>query len=245
MEPRILFEDDSLLVIDKPSGMRAHPDMQGGGDTVSEWFAGRYPASRTVGEPQTLPNGEELFRPGIVHRLDRETSGVMVLAKTQESYEHLKHAFKNRRVQKTYVAFVYGVPKERTGRIEFSIGRSRRDFRLRSAQPKARGTLREAITDYEVLADDGEYALVLARPLTGRTHQIRVHLKAIHHPIVCDALYAPKRPCGLGLSRLGLHALRLTLTDNHGKEIEYTAPLPPDFAEAAQKLGVGEAIIAS
>lgn len=245
MEPDILYEDEQCVVINKPSGMRTHPDMQGGGDTVSDWFAARYPESHSVGEPQKLPNGADLFRPGIVHRLDRETSGVMVLAKTQDAYEHLKQSFKDKSVQKTYAAFVYGVPKERTGSIEFSIGRSRKDFRLRSAQPKARGTLREARTDYEVVADNGSHALVLARPLTGRTHQIRVHLKAIHHPIVCDALYAPNKPCDLGFSRLGLHAFKLRLRLLGGEEREFTAPLPAEFMRAARGMGATEAIIAS
>lgn len=245
MEPRILFEDSNVLVIDKPSGMRAHPDMQGGGDTVSEWFQQRYPELKEVGEPQTLPDGTTLLRPGIVHRLDRETSGVMVLAKTQESYEHLKSCFKEKTTKKTYAAFVYGAPKTGSGRIEFAIGRSRKDFRMRSAQPKARGTLREAVTEYEVVASSESHAFLFARPLTGRTHQIRVHLKAIHHPIVCDSLYAPKRQCELGLKRLGLHAFKLRLPMRAGGETEFTAPLPPEFREAALRMGTDEALIAS
>ena len=145
-----------------------------------------------------------------MHRLDKGTSGVLVFAKTPEAYEFLKNAFHEREVKKTYLAFTYGVPKERKGTIDFSIGRSRKDFRLRSAQPKARGTLRDALTRYEVAGEDqgGKHALMKVMPETGRTHQIRVHLKAIHHPIVCDPLYAPNHPCdlaGLGADSAFMH----------------------------------------
>ena len=232
MELPILFEDDDLVVVHKPSGVKTHPDGHGEAETVSDWFAARYPASKDVGEVQRLVSGEEIGRPGVVHRLDRETSGVLVLCKTQAAHAFLKEAFKARNVQKTYLAITYGVPKEREGVIEFSIGRSRKDFRLRSAQPKAKGTLRDAVTEYRVLADIGTHALIEARPKTGRTHQIRVHLKAIHHPIVCDALYAPKRTCDLGTSRLALHAYALRIPRPSGEVLSLTAPIPEDLKEA-------------
>ncbi len=174
-------------------------------------------------------------RPGVVHRLDKETSGVLVFAKTQKVHEFLKEAFKAREVHKTYLAFVYGVPKERKGIIEFAIGRSRKDFRLRSAQPKAKGIMREALTRYEVIGDIGTHALLKAMPETGRTHQIRVHLKAIHHPIVGDSLYAPKRPYDLGFERLGLHAYQLDLPLPNGERKIITALPPADLTAAIAK----------
>jgi 23S rRNA pseudouridine1911/1915/1917 synthase len=218
MEPAIIYEDDAIVAINKPAGMMTHPDgrapmvgEEGGLPTASDWFAAQYPASRDVGESQRLQNGEEIVRPGVVHRLDRETSGILIFAKTPEAHAFYKAAFQEHAVHKTYLAFAYGVPKERKGTIEFAIGRSRKDFRLRSAQPKAKGTLREALTRYEILSDNGTHSFMKVMPETGRTHQIRVHLKAIHHPIVCDHLYAPKQPCDLGFSRLGLHAYELDL----------------------------------
>jgi 23S rRNA pseudouridine1911/1915/1917 synthase len=235
MEIPILYEDQDLVAIMKPSGVMTHPDGHATEETVSDWFAVRHPESRTVGETQRLKDGTEILRPGVVHRLDRETSGVLVLAKTQEAHAFLKNAFQERDAKKTYLAFVYGVPKEPKGTIEFSIGRSRKDFRLRSAQPKAKGALREALTRYEVVSDVGTHALVKAMPETGRTHQIRVHLKAIHHPVVCDALYAPNHPCDLGFSRLGLHALSLDVPLPSGGRKEFMAPLPPDLAQAIAK----------
>lgn len=235
MEFKILFENDDIVAIDKPAGVMTHPDAHAAEETASDWFARMYPASREVGETQYLVNGKELHRPGVVHRLDRETSGVLVFCKTAEAHAFLKEAFRNREVQKTYLAFTYGVPKEREGVIDFAIGRSRKDFRLRSAQPKARGTMRDAITHYRVVSDTGTHALIEAKPRTGRTHQIRVHLKAIHHPIVCDSLYAPKRPCDLGLSRLALHAYQLEVPLPSGERILLSSPIPEDMREAIAK----------
>ena len=235
MELPILFENDDLVAVDKPAGVMTHPDGVHTEPTVSDWFTARYPGSANVGETQRLKDGTEIMRPGVVHRLDRGTSGVLVLAKTPEAHAFLKSAFQERETHKTYLAFIYGVPKEPQGTIDFAIGRSRKDFRLRSAQPKAKGRMREALTRYRVLGDTGTHALLEVMPETGRTHQIRVHLKAIHHPVVCDPLYAPKRPCDLGFSRLGLHAVRLDLPTPGGDRLVIEAPLPEDLAAAAEK----------
>lgn len=232
MELPIIYEDQDMVAVAKPAGIMTHPDGHTDEETVSDWFAAHYPASSTVGEMQRLKDGSEIARPGVVHRLDRDTSGVLVLAKTQESHAFLKAAFKDRLAHKTYLAIVYGVPKERKGTIEFAIGRSRKDFRLRSAQPKAKGTMRDALTKYLILADNGTHSLVKVMPETGRTHQIRVHLKAIHHPIVCDPLYAPGRPCDLGTTRLALHALQIDIPMPDGSRNLITAPMPDDLAKA-------------
>ena len=237
MELTILFENDSLVAVDKPAGIMSHPDGVNREGTVSDWFAARYPESAAVGETQRLVNGTEIMRPGIVHRLDRDTSGVLVLAKTPEAHAFLKNAFQEREVHKTYYAFVYGTLKEDKGVIDFAIGRSRKDFRLRSAQPKAQGKMREAITRYEVVGENGTHSLVKVMPETGRTHQIRVHLKAIHHPVVCDPLYAPKQKCDLGFKRLGLHAAALDLPTHEGGRLVIESPLPADLAEAARRFG--------
>ncbi len=235
MELSIIYEDANIVAVDKPAGVMTHPDGRNTEETASDWFASNYPDASEVGETQRLQDGTELRRPGVVHRLDRDTSGVLVFAKTAEAHAFLKDAFQNRLVKKTYTAFVYGVPKEKKGTIEFSIGRSRKDFRLRSAQPKAKGTLREAITRYEVKGEDalGKHALLQVYPETGRTHQIRVHLKALHHPIVGDSLYAPNRSVDLGFQRLGLHASLLELPLQNGETLKLESPLPEDLAKAA------------
>lgn len=247
MDLPILYEDDTLVAINKPAGVMTHGDGRTDEETASDWFATHYPESIAVGETQRLPDGTELARPGVVHRLDRETSGVLIFAKTQEAHAFLKAAFQNREAKKTYVSFVYGTPKEKKGLIDFSIGRSRRDFRLRSAQPKAKGILREAITRYEVLAEDteGKHSLVVLRPETGRTHQIRVHLKAIHHPVVADSLYAQGHAPSLGLARLALHAYKLDLPTLEGGRTVITAPLPPDMTQALTSFPAGTERIAT
>lgn len=245
MELPIVYEDERIVAIDKPSGIMSHGDGRNDEETVSDWFAKRYPDSKQVGETQRLPDGTELARPGIVHRLDRETSGVLVLAKTDAAHAFLKDAFQQRHAHKTYLAFVYGILKEPRGSIEFSIGRSRKDFRLRSAQPKAKGTLREALTRYEVIGETNTHALLKVMPETGRTHQIRVHLKAIHHPVVGDPLYAPGRPFDLGFKRLGLHAHTLILPQPEGEPLKISAPLPPELAAAAERFPGAASIIAS
>ncbi|MEK7100009.1 MAG: RluA family pseudouridine synthase [Patescibacteria group bacterium] len=232
MELPMIYEDADMVAVAKPTGIMTHPDGHSTDQTASDWFAAHYPASAAVGETQRLPDGTEIARPGVVHRLDRDTSGVLVFAKTPEAHAHLKSVFQNREAKKTYLAFIYGVPKERKGTIEFSIGRSRKDFRLRSAQPKARGTMREAITRYEVVSDIGTHSLLKVMPETGRTHQIRVHLKAIHHPVVCDPLYAPNQKCDLGFGRLGLHAYSLDIPLMSGERMLISAPIPEDLKPA-------------
>ena len=232
MELPILYEDNDMVAVYKPSGLMTHADGRNKEETAADWFAAKYPESSGVGETQRLQDGTELLRPGVVHRLDRETSGVLLFAKTKEAHAHLKEVFQTRRAEKNYCAFVYGVPKEEKGIIDFSIGRSRKDFRLRSAQPKAKGLLREALTHYKVLTSSDTHALLKVMPKTGRTHQIRVHLKAIHHPVVCDPLYAPNHACDLGFKRLALHAYSLTIPTLEGKEVTITSTLPEEFTEA-------------
>ncbi|MCX6786263.1 MAG: RluA family pseudouridine synthase [Candidatus Kaiserbacteria bacterium] len=188
-----------------------------------------------VNKPAGVLSTELHFGVGYVHRLDRDTSGVLIFAKNQKAYNFLRKAFHDREVKKTYLAFVYGVPKEKKGIIDFDIGRSRKDFRLRSAQPKAKGRLRDALTHYEVIGEIPDYALLKVRPETGRTHQIRVHLKAINHPIICDPLYAPKHTPALGITRLGLHASEIDLPLPPGTRVHITAPAPTDLSSAFAK----------
>ncbi len=232
MDLPILYEDVDIVAVNKPAGVMTHPDGRSSEETASDWFAAHYPESATVGETQRLQDGTEITRPGVMHRLDRETSGVLVFAKTPEAHTYLKEAFQERQVHKTYLAFVYGVPKDRKGIIDFPIGRSTQDFRLRSAQPKAKGILREALTRWEIISDIGTHALMKVMPETGRTHQIRVHLKAIHHPVVGDPLYAPNKPYDLGFNRLGLHAYELDIQLPSGENKIITAPLPTDLVPA-------------
>ncbi len=216
MELPILYEDTDVVAVAKPVGLITHSDGRTQEETAEDWFNKKYSVEAA----------------GYVHRLDRDTSGILVFAKNAAAYEFLRKAFHDRNVQKTYLAFVYGVPKEKKGVIDFDIGRSRKDFRLRSAQPKAKGRLRESLTNYEVIGETEGYALLKMTPETGRTHQIRVHLKAIHHPIINDPLYAPNHPPALGIKRLGLHAYMLDIPLPNGTRTLITAPVPEDLKPA-------------
>ncbi len=229
---KILYEDKDLLAIDKPAGISVHGDGKRKEETVADWFAKKYPKSKNVGEPMIIDK-KEILRPGIVHRLDKDTSGVLLLAKTQKAYEFLKHQFAGRVIKKVYNALVYGSVKNDSGIINAEIGRSKNDPRLRTAMRGKRGKLREAITEYKVLKRlgiDGEkYTWLEVRPKTGRTHQIRVHLKFLNHPVVCDKLYSPQKPCPKSLSRLALHAQSIEFKNLASKNIKVESPLPRDL----------------
>ena len=236
MDIKILYEDKHCVVINKPAGLVVHADGRTAEPNVTEWFEEYYPESKNVGEPITKTDGTVIHRSGIVHRLDRETSGVLLIAKTTEAFEFFKKQFQDREVHKTYNAFVYGVMKGEEGVINRPIARSRSDFRLWSAQRGGRGEAREAITEYKVLMNDGTHTYVEVYPKTGRTHQIRVHFKAINHPIVADGLYAPKREAALGFARLALHARLLEFTTPDGGEVRVEAPFPMDFIQAQENM---------
>lgn len=244
MEVSIVYEDADVLVLNKPAGLIVHSDGRTKESSVAAWVLAHYPALADVGEPWESPQGERVSRPGIVHRLDRDTSGVMILAKTQEAYVFLKEQFQNRTTEKTYRAFVYGHPREDAGTIEAEI------VRIRAVPPRwgvARAgeekKHRAAVTDWRVLmrATDREtgekVALMEARPKTGRTHQIRVHFKHVGHPVVCDKLYAKGKPCLLGFARQALHASTLSINLPSGELRTFEAPLPDDFVEASALLG--------
>lgn len=224
--PSILYEDDDVLVLNKPAGLLVHADGRTEEPTLVDWLLKKYPSIQGVGEYGAVE------RSGIVHRLDRETSGALVVAKNQKAFEELKKQFQDRTVEKIYHAFVYGKVKQDEGVIDRPIARSKRAGALWSATRGRRGKEREAMTEYRVLKRGDDVSLLELRPLTGRTHQLRVHLKAINYPVVCDKLYALHRECLLGFSRLALHARSLSLALPSGKNIKIEAPYPEDFERA-------------
>ena len=243
MEPTVLYESDDVLVIDKPVGLLVHADGKTEATTVVDWFLARCPDAQGVGEQANDQAGNELDRSGIVHRLDRETSGVMILAKNQKAYEHLKYQFHERLVLKEYRALVYGRINDRWGTINRPIGRSVKDHRRRSAERGAKGVLREAITDFERIGmgefNDEPFSYVKLFPKTGRTHQLRAHLRAIDRPIVGDTLYAAhlrERSNHLDLDRLALHAhvLEIMLPDKQTER--FIAPVPLSIEQAAERI---------
>lgn len=235
MEPTVLYEDKDVIAINKPAGLVVHGDGKTKEPNLVDWLLLKYPEIKSVGEPGRDSHGNEILRSGIVHRLDRETSGVMLVAKTQESFENLKKQFQEHKIQKKYEAFVYGQIKV-DGVVDRPIGRSASDFRKWSAQRGARGEMREAITEYKVISANKDYSLVELLPKTGRTHQIRVHMKAISHPLVSDSLYAPNHDNALGFDRVALHSREVTFMGLDGKSHTVEAPYPEDFEKALKSL---------
>jgi 23S rRNA pseudouridine1911/1915/1917 synthase len=214
MDLRVAFEDEHLLVVDKPAGVVVHPAP---GHKVGTLVHGLLELG--------AEGGEEADRPGIVHRLDRDTSGLLVVARSEEAYERLKQQVAGRELERTYLALVRGRPRSRRGRIEAPIGRDRKDPMRHSLDTE---TPREAITHFEVEQLFDHHALLRVRLETGRTHQIRVHLAAIDLPVAGDALYGVPEP---GLERQFLHATRLAFSHPlTGERIEAESRLPDDLA---------------
>lgn len=234
----VLYEDDAIVAINKPAGLIVHADGRTSEPTVVEWLKGHVPGIAHVGEVMEDQSGEEIERTGIVHRLDRDTSGVLLLAKTSEAHAFLKEQFLNRTVKKVYRAFVYGSVTESRGVIDRPIARSKTDRRKWTAQNGRSGVEREAITYYKTLLQTRDVSYLELRPQTGRTHQIRVHLKAIHHPVLSDLLYAQGKESMLDFKRLALHALSIHCVLPSGEEKTIEAPLPDDFIHAEQKIGI-------
>jgi len=236
MEPTILFQDNEVIAVNKPAGLVVHSDGKTKEKTLVDWLMQMYPEIKDVGEPGKTSTGEVVPRPGIVHRLDRETSGVMLVAKTEESFQSLKKQFQNHQIKKVYEAFVVGEVKNDEGEINRPISRSGKDFRMWTAQRGGRGEEREAVTEYKVLSRKEGYSLVEVHPKTGRTHQIRVHFKAINYPLVADTLYGKGRENTLGFERLALHSKQVTFSSINGQSHTVLAPYPKDFEDAIKAL---------
>jgi len=214
----ILYEDDQVIVINKPSGMVVHPGAGNQSGTAVNALLAYYPPIRSVGE---------LDRPGVVHRLDKETSGVLIFAKTQKAYKWLVKEFKSRNIDKAYLALVDGQPPTPTGRIEAPIIRDP-NVRTRMAVG-LRGQGKAAVTEYFTIENFEKHTYLEAHPITGRTHQIRVHLSYLETPVVGDSLYGHRKP-SIELDRFFLHArmLSIRLPGNRGHQT-FEAPLPVEL----------------
>jgi 23S rRNA pseudouridine1911/1915/1917 synthase len=218
----ILYEDDDILVVDKPAGLTVHPAPGHTGHTL---------VNAVLSHLATL--SDDVQRPGIVHRLDKDTSGVMVIARNPVAHENLAAQFKQHTVKKVYLALVRGQVTPEEGIIEAPIGRDTGDRKKMAISGESRG--RKALTRYKVIRFLGNYTLLEVMPQTGRTHQIRVHLAAIGYPVVGDATYGIKSPI---LSRQFLHAHKLGFSlPSTGKYVEFTSPLPEDLEKALKAIG--------
>ena len=216
---RIAYEDEHLLVVDKPAGVVVHPSPGHATGTLVQGVLAHGAA------------GGEEERPGIVHRLDRDTSGLLVVARSDEAHERLKALVQEHGLERTYTALVRGRPKSRKGRIEAPIGRDRRDATRQSLNTD---NPREAVTHFELVELIGQHALLRVDLETGRTHQIRVHLAAVGLPVVGDPTYGVPDP---GLGRQFLHATRLAFEHPFGAgRVEVDSPLPGELARYLEEL---------
>jgi 23S rRNA pseudouridine1911/1915/1917 synthase len=227
----LLFENEQFLVIDKPAGILTHPTPANTSDSVAHWVVENY--------PQLIHIGGDILRPGIVHRLDQETSGLLILAKTARSFEAFKKLFHDRRVYKTYTALVTGHITPTQGTIDTPLARASDRTRqsIVTEKNQTRGTVRSAITHYAVLESfPNNTDLVEIKPRTGRTHQIRVHLASIGHPIIGDHLYGTRgdKKQAATLPRHLLHASHLDFT-LFGEKYSFESPLSQDFQQFLKK----------
>ncbi len=225
---KIIYEDENIIAINKPAGISVHPTAgKKQNNTIANALLSYYPLIAGIGD-------EPDSRPGIVHRLDKDTSGIMVVAKNQKTFDWLKKQFAERKVEKKYTALVCGRVKKEKGVISKPIGKTK-DFRKRTTAPIKEQ--KEAITNYRVIKKYNNHALLEVEPKTGRTHQIRVHLAAIGYPVAGDKLYGFKRQKPLpGLKRQFLHASYLKFSLPNGRIIELKSELPQDLRKALDNL---------
>ena len=220
----ILYEDADLAVVVKPRGMVVHPAAGHSGGTLVNALLGNLDELSGIG-------GEK--RPGIVHRLDKDTSGVMMVAKNDETQAELSRMLKDREIEKHYLALTEGVMKEDAGTVEAPIGRSKKDRKKMAVDPDGR----EAVTEWKVIARGRECTLLDVHILTGRTHQIRVHMRSIQHPVCGDPLYGYEK--GAKVPCLMLHARSLSFAHPRTHEkMTFQAPLPGDFLKGLKSSGI-------
>lgn len=218
----IIFQNENFIAINKPAGLQVHPSIKHETNTLVNGLLAKFPEIATVGdEPEN--------RPGIVHRLDKDTSGIMLIAKNQKTFLALKNKFKNREIAKTYWTIVYGKLENKQGIIDAPLARSLNYKKQTVAQAKTKTKIRPAVTEYKVLKEIGKYSLVEVLPKTGRMHQIRVHLTFLGHPIIGDKKYFLKNiNLNSAIERHLLHAKKITF-EFEGKKYAFESKLPSDF----------------
>lgn len=229
MEPKIVWESSDILVVEKPAGMLVHPTTKGEKGTLVEWLLAQYPELARV--------GNDAVRPGIVHRLDKDASGLLVVARTNKALHHLQQQFQAHTVLKEYLVLVHGEVQKDEGVIDLPLMRSKKGPIVARGRGHVAGG-REAVTEYRVGARYRNYTLLSVQTKTGRLHQIRAHLKAIGYPVVGDRLYRAKgrQDQRLQVPRLFLHAHRLGFRDIDGEWREFNVQLPQALADYLKTL---------
>jgi 23S rRNA pseudouridine1911/1915/1917 synthase len=229
-EPKIIEDGDDFLIIEKPTGLLVHPTEKNENNTLVDWLLEKYPELKKIGEDPS--------RPAIVHRLDKDVSGLILIPKTQEAFDYFKKQFQRHLIVKKYLALAEGPIAKDEAEINFPISRSKNKPGLFAAQPASQKTNKEkkALTRLKVLKRFKNYTLLEVEILTGRTHQIRVHLLAYGHPIAGDALYNPQKGNKNKLARIFLHATELAFTGLDGVNHKFVSPLPETLADYLKNL---------
>lgn len=222
MKPALIFASADFIVVNKPAGLPVHGGGAVKGETLVDWLLEKYPEIKNVGDDPAL-------RPGIVHRLDKETSGVMIVARSQESFAALKKLFQTRQINKKYLALVRGRIEKKSGTVSLPIGVLKKHGVKRTVRPVAGKAMKEALTEFRVLEKFRDSTLIEVSPKTGRMHQIRVHLASISHPVLGDRLYGGGAPAEPGLSRQFLHASSISFSYPAGNRFTFEASLPADL----------------
>lgn len=235
--PKVIFKGDEYLVIEKPAGLLVHETKISKEPTLVDWLVKKFPEIAKVADTESLHRGDHTYRPGIVHRLDREVAGVMIVARTQSAFDHLKQQFKDHKVAKEYVALVYGTISQDEGTIDFEISR-KADKGIMAAHPFNSGKGRPALTKFEVLRRFTNATLVKIKLETGRTNQIRVHFNALNHPLVGDKVYKQNKFSNSSIKsdNILLFARELKFTDPQGEEKTFSAAMPEYFSKVINKL---------
>jgi len=224
---KIIYKDENIIVVDKPAGLSVHPNSKEKRNTLINGLIAKFPEIVGIGDK----SGDSWMRPGIVHRLDKDTSGVIIAARNQKSFDELKRLFKNRKIRKKYLAVVYGKLENKSGVIEKPIARAGNYKKQVIAGLKTKTKIREAITEYKVLKEFKNYSLVEARLITGRTHQVRIHFFSLGHPVAGDKIYKIKsklKSKQINAKRQLLHAGQIKF-ELLGKKYSFSSPLPSDF----------------
>lgn len=228
----IIYQDENIIVVDKPAGLKVHPSGFAEKDTLVNFLVAKFPEMEKIGDGSLCSE----LRPGIVHRLDQDTSGVMVVARNQKSFDELKKLFQERKVLKKYAALVHGKLEAKKGVIEKSLAKSTNYKKQVIAGQKTKTKVRAAVTEYEVIQEYKDYSLVEAVPKTGRTHQIRIHLFSLGNPVVGDDLYALKKFAKTKKNnRHLLHARQLEFKLGT-KKYSFQSELPEDFSQILSSL---------
>ncbi|OGN01873.1 MAG: hypothetical protein A2651_02480 [Candidatus Yanofskybacteria bacterium RIFCSPHIGHO2_01_FULL_42_12] len=242
MKISIVYEDENLLVLNKPAGLITHPkNISDAQDSVTGWLTEKFPELKNIGEP-FIASGNEVPRAGVVHRLDKDTSGLLIVTKNDGAFFYLKNLFQERKIKKHYLALVNGRPKEPRGIISAPLGRIglKRTTKIigdKLIDKKDAETEYQTIKNYPSTSSGQVYTLLEIVPKTGRTHQIRVHLNSIGHPVAGDPIYGFKKSSPPpGLNRLFLHAFKLEFVAPDGKNLVIECDLPKELQNVLNML---------